>query len=39
MQSFIHAGCVDNYADPNIVRNCYLVGLADLYGATDYVRL
>ena len=31
-------GCVDNYADPNIVRNCYLVGLADLYGATDYVR-
>ena len=31
-------GCVDNYADPNIVRDCYLVGLADLYGATDYVR-
>ena len=31
-------GCVDNYGDPNIVRNCYLVGLSDLYGATDYVR-
>ena len=31
-------GCVDNYADPNIVRDCYLVGLSDLYGATDYVR-
>ena len=31
-------GCVDNYADPNIVRNCYLVGLSDLYGASDHVR-
>ena len=31
-------GCVDNYADPNIVRDCYLVGLSDLYGATDHVR-
>jgi len=31
-------GCVDNYGDPNIVRNCYLVGLSDLYGATDHVQ-
>jgi len=31
-------GCVDGYDDPFIVRNCYLVGLADLYGATDYVQ-
>ena len=31
-------GCVDNYADPNIVRDCYLVGLSDLYGATDHVQ-
>ena len=31
-------GCVDNYADPEIVRNCYLVGLSDLYGATDHVQ-
>ena len=31
-------GCVDNYADPEVVRNCYLVGLSDLYGATDHVR-
>ncbi|KAK7085956.1 hypothetical protein SK128_005871 [Halocaridina rubra] len=32
------SGSVDNYGDPENVRNCYLVGLADLYGATDYVR-
>jgi len=31
-------GCVDNYADPVIVRNCYLVGLSDLYGATSHVQ-
>ena len=31
-------GCVDNYADPDVVRNCYLVGLSDLYGATDHVQ-
>jgi alpha-amylase len=29
---------VNNYGDPNNVRNCYLVGLTDLYGALDYVR-
>ncbi|CAG0902207.1 unnamed protein product [Darwinula stevensoni] len=33
-----HDGNVNNYGDPNNVRNCYLVGLTDLYGATDYVR-
>ena len=32
-------GCVDNYADPVIVRNCYLVGLSDLYGATSHVQV
>lgn len=29
---------MNNYGDPNNVRNCYLVGLTDLYGALDYVR-
>ncbi|XP_064112997.1 alpha-amylase-like isoform X2 [Macrobrachium nipponense] len=32
------SGSVDNYGDPYNVRNCNLVGLTDLYGATDYVR-
>ncbi|KAK8732749.1 hypothetical protein OTU49_006906 [Cherax quadricarinatus] len=31
-------GNVNNYGDPYNVRNCYLVSLCDLYGATDYVR-
>ena len=31
-------GNVNNYGDENNVRNCYLVGLTDLYGALDYVR-
>ncbi|XP_037799098.1 alpha-amylase-like [Penaeus monodon] len=31
-------GMINNYNDPNEVRNCYLVGLTDLYGAKDYVR-
>lgn len=31
-------GNVNNYGDPNNVRNCYLVGLTDLYGALPYVR-
>ncbi|CAL4138325.1 unnamed protein product, partial [Meganyctiphanes norvegica] len=31
-------GEVNNYGDPNNVRNCYLAGLADLYGATEKVR-
>lgn len=31
-------GNVNNYGDPNNVRNCYLSGLTDLYGALDYVR-
>ena len=31
-------GNVNNYGDPNNVRNCYLVGLTDLYGALEYVR-
>jgi len=29
---------VNNYQDPNNVRNCYLVGLNDLNGGKDYVR-
>ena len=29
---------INNYGDPNEVRNCYLVGLNDLAGAKDYVR-
>nr|AWU67110.1 putative alpha-amylase [Crangon crangon] len=32
------SGSVDNYGDPYNVRNCYLVGLTDLYGATDHVQ-
>lgn len=31
-------GNVNNYGDPNNVRNCYLVGLTDLYGELPYVR-
>lgn len=31
-------GNVNNYGDPDNVRNCYLSGLADLYGATERVR-
>ncbi|XP_032776971.2 alpha-amylase [Daphnia magna] len=31
-------GNVNNYAVEENVRNCYLVGLTDLYGALDYVR-
>ncbi|XP_042220003.1 alpha-amylase-like [Homarus americanus] len=31
-------GNINNYNDVNEVRNCYLVGLTDLYGAKDYVR-
>ena len=31
-------GNVNNYAVAENVRNCYLVGLTDLYGALDYVR-
>ncbi|KAK8405762.1 hypothetical protein O3P69_001926 [Scylla paramamosain] len=33
-----HDGNVNNYGDPNNVRNCYLVGLTDLYGASTHVR-
>lgn len=29
---------MNNYAIAENVRNCYLVGLTDLYGALDYVR-
>lgn len=29
---------MNNYGDPENVRNCYLVGLTDLYGELDYVR-
>jgi len=32
------SGNIENYNDVNQVRNCYLVGLTDLYGGTDYVR-
>lgn len=31
-------GDVSNYDDPKNVRDCFLVGLADLYGRLDYVR-
>jgi len=31
-------GDIQNYGDPNEVRNCMLVGLTDLYGGTQYVR-
>ena len=34
----LHTGGVNDYSDPENIRNCYLVGLSDLYGATDYVR-
>ena len=29
---------INNYQDPQEVRNCYLVSLNDLNGGTDYVR-
>lgn len=29
---------MNNYNDPDNIRNCYLVGLTDLYGALPYVR-
>ena len=31
-------GNVNNYGDPENVKNCNLVGLTDLYGAAEYVR-
>lgn len=31
-------GTVDDYQDENNVRNCYLLGLSDLYTAQEYVR-
>lgn len=31
-------GDVDDYYDPENVRNCYLLGLADLYGELPYVQ-
>ncbi|CAG0888559.1 unnamed protein product [Cyprideis torosa] len=31
-------GNIHDYNDVNQVRNCYLVGLTDLYGGSDYVR-
>ncbi|ESO93717.1 hypothetical protein LOTGIDRAFT_228508 [Lottia gigantea] len=34
-----HDDCpVNNYGDPNNVRNCYLVGLSDLDQSKEYVR-
>ena len=35
---FFNIGMVNNYSNASNVRNCYLVGLTDLYGAMDYVR-
>ncbi|XP_059078681.1 alpha-amylase-like [Tigriopus californicus] len=32
------SGSVDNYSVEDNVRNCYLVGLSDLYGAQEYVQ-
>ena len=29
---------MNDYSDADNVRNCNLVGLTDLYGATDYIR-
>ena len=29
---------MNNYDDPKNVRDCFLVGLTDLYGKLDYVR-
>ena len=31
-------GNVNDYSNPSNVRNCYLVGLTDLYGNLDYVQ-
>lgn len=31
-------GAINNYNDPNQVRNCWLVGLPDLKVNTEYVR-
>ncbi|CAG2253198.1 AMY [Mytilus edulis] len=33
-----HDGMVNNYGDPNNVRNCFLVGLTDLDQKQEYVR-
>ncbi|KAK3099826.1 hypothetical protein FSP39_010394 [Pinctada imbricata] len=33
-----HDGNVNNYGDPNNVRNCFLVGLTDLNQNEEYVR-
>lgn len=33
-----HDGMVNNYGDPNNVRNCFLVGLTDLDQRQEYVR-
>ncbi|KAK3600013.1 hypothetical protein CHS0354_012680 [Potamilus streckersoni] len=33
-----HDGNVNNYGDPNNVRNCHLVGLTDLDQSQDYVQ-
>jgi glycosidase len=35
---FILDGMVNNYGDPNNVRNCFLVGLTDLDQRQEYVR-
>ena len=32
------SGNINNYGNPDEVRNCYLVSLTDLYGGSDYVR-
>lgn len=37
-ERFISQGNVNDYADPSDVRNCYLLGLTDLYGKLEYVR-
>ena len=38
MKLFASTGNVNNYRDKNNVRNCYLLGLPDLYGGKEYVR-
>jgi hypothetical protein len=35
---FKFSGNVNDYSNPSNVRNCYLVGLTDLYGKLEYVR-
>lgn len=37
-ECYTGSGEIEDYNDPNQVRNCMLVGLRDLRGSSDYVR-